>query len=108
MEIVGAIIAVVVGIVVWNKYRTSKRRRYLFDKYQDESIVDKIMGKMIWQGMSEDQLIDSWGIPVAKDNRVYKTKTAETFKYDQIGKNRFGSRVRVENGIVVGWDKNNN
>lgn len=63
------------------------------------------MKRLIWQGMTEEQLIDSWGKPVAKDHRIYKTKISETFKYNQIGKNRFGSRVRLERGIVVGWEQ---
>jgi len=63
------------------------------------------MRRVIWQGMTQEQLIDSWGRPVARDQKIYKTKTAETFKYNQTGKNRFGSRVQVENGLVVGWSQ---
>ena len=40
--------------------------------YGDESIVENIMNKMIWQGMTESQLIDSWGRPVARDQKIYK------------------------------------
>ncbi|PKN66998.1 MAG: DUF2845 domain-containing protein, partial [Deltaproteobacteria bacterium HGW-Deltaproteobacteria-10] len=36
---------------------------------------------------------------------VLKTKTKKTWKYHQQGTNRFGLRVTVENGYVVGWDK---
>ena len=103
MEIVAAIVAIIAAIIAFSVYLTKKRRRRLLEKYNDESVVDRIMRRMIWQGMSEEQLIDSWGSPVSKDHRVYKTKIAETFKYNQTGKNRFGSRVQVENGIVVGW-----
>ena len=63
------------------------------------------MNQLVWQGMSEDQLIDSWGAPVAGDQKIYKTKVSETFKYNQTSRNRFGSRVWVENGIVVGWEQ---
>ncbi len=62
------------------------------------------MNKTIWEGMSQAQLIDSWGLPAAKDQKVYKTKIAETFKYNQTGKRSFANRVTVENGIVVGWN----
>lgn len=55
--------------------------------------------------MPEDQLIDSWGRPRARDRKVYRTKVRETFKYNQDDRNRFRSRVHVENGIVIGWEK---
>lgn len=75
------------------------------EKYGDERVVENIMSKMIWQGMTEDQLIDSWGRPAAKDQKVFKTKITETYKYNRIGHNRFRSRVKVENGVVIGWEQ---
>ncbi|MDR3375982.1 MAG: hypothetical protein P4L98_19840 [Ancalomicrobiaceae bacterium] len=89
-------------------YLRKKRREFLIKKYNDISIVDMIMAGQICQGMSEDQLIDSWGHPVAVDRKAYKTKTTETFKYGQTGKNRFRNRVFVEDRVVVGWKKNSN
>jgi hypothetical protein len=68
-------------------------------------IVDNIMKKIIWQGMSDEQLLDSWGAPAAKDQKIYRTKITETYKYNRTRRNRFGSRVKVENGIVVGWEQ---
>lgn len=86
-------------------YLDQKRRERLMDKYNDAEIVERIMKKVIWQGMSQEQLVDSWGRPAAIDQKLYKTKTTDIFKYNQTGKNRFSSRVRVENGTVVGWEK---
>ena len=83
-----------------------ERRKVLLEKYGDPVIVDQIMKQIIWQGMSEEQLIDSWGQPISKDQKIYKSKIVETFKYNQTGKNRYRNRVKVENGIVVGWNKN--
>jgi hypothetical protein len=80
-----------------------QKRKRLMVKYGDKDLVDALMAKKIWQGMSEEQLFDSWGKPVAIESHVYKTKTAQTFKYQQTGKNQFRERVRVENGYVVGW-----
>lgn len=77
-------------------------------KYQDPIVVERIMNKEIWQGMTDEQLVDSWGRPEAKDSKLYKTKTSEIFKYGKIGKNRFVERVTVENGIVVGWHQKRN
>ena len=105
MELLGVIAAIVIAVIAWKRYQIRQWRQYLRQKYNDESIVEAIMRKTIWQGMSQDQLLDSWGYPAAKDRKVYKTKTAETFKYNQTGKNRFGSRVQIENGIVVGWSQ---
>ena len=86
-------------------YANKKRREYLLAKYHDQVVVNKIMQRLVWQGMTEEQLIDSWGRPAAKGQKIYKTKVTETFKYNQTGKNRFRSRVNVENGIVVGWEE---
>ena len=105
LTIVMIVAALIAASMARRAYRTKKRRRYLFAKYNDDVIVDRIMSGTIWQGMSDEQLIDSWGSPAARDNKVYKTKTAQTFKYHQTGRNRFGSRVKVENGIVVGWEQ---
>lgn len=75
------------------------------EKYGDEGVVDMIMRRTMWQGMSSEQLRDSLGAPVAVDRKIYKTKVAETYKYSQTGKNRFRCRVKVENDIVVGWEQ---
>jgi len=105
MEIIAAIFLVVVAIGLIRSYFRKKRRERLMAKYGDANVVDGIMNQKIWQGMSDEQLIDSWGSPVAKDHKIYKTKISETYKYNQTGRNRFGSRVKVENGIVVGWEQ---
>jgi hypothetical protein len=57
----------------------------------------------IWQGMSQEQLMDSRGPPEDREQTVYKTKIKQTWKYGRIGKNRFRERIYVENGVVVGW-----
>lgn len=99
-------LACLIGVAVAiSKYLTQKRRERLWEKYQDQSIVEGIMEGKIWQGMSEEQLIDSWGRPAAKDHKVLKTKKTEIFKYNQTGKNRFASRVKLDNGMVVGWEQ---
>jgi len=104
LEILSVLVLIVIGAVAIAAQANNARRKRLMEKYGDAQVVDRIMGKMIWQGMSAEQLIDSLGRPVATDRKVYKTKTSETYKYDQAGKNRFRRRVTIENGIVVGWD----
>lgn len=85
--------------------RRARRRRYefLMSKYADASIVNRIIASEMWQGMTAEMLTDSWGSPIDRDTDVYKTRTTETWKYGQTGRNRFKHRVLVENSIVVGF-----
>lgn len=96
------IVAAWVAIASFNRQR---RRDRLLAKFGDPAVVDKIMKGTIWQSMSQEQLVESWGRPASVDQKVMKTKTVETFKYNRTGKNRFKNRIKVENGIVVGWDQ---
>jgi uncharacterized membrane protein len=97
------VIAIVIGLM--SNFFEKKKRQRLMDKYGSEYIVDKIMKKMIWQGQTEDQLIDSIGNPRDVDQKVLKTKVKETWKYEKTGENRYNLRVIIENGAVVGWNK---
>ncbi|SEO15325.1 hypothetical protein SAMN02799625_02580 [Methylobacterium sp. UNC300MFChir4.1] len=103
----GGFVALVIGVFVLREAakRRARKRRYerLMAKYGDASIVDRIMAYEMWQGMTAEMLTDSWGSPVGRDREVYKTRTTETWKYGQTGKNRFKHRVLVENSIVVGF-----
>lgn len=99
-------VAAVIGLVIWHLQKKAKKRlEYLRSKYKDEEVVQRIVAGSIWQGQSEEQLKDAIGEPVAVDRAVLKTKTKETWKYHQSGANRFGLRITVENGHVIGWDK---
>jgi hypothetical protein len=62
MEIVAAIFLVVVAIGLIRSYFRKKRRERLMAKYGDANVVDRIMNQKIWQGMSDEQLIDSLGL----------------------------------------------
>lgn len=80
-----------------------QRRGELITKYGSEEIADKIMRKVIWRGMTADQLRDSWGEPEDTHETVYKTKSKEEWCYGEIGKNRYSNRVYLEEDEVVGW-----
>jgi hypothetical protein len=107
------IVFAAIAILLWFSAIILKRRRQkraflaryseLMAKYNDQKIVVAIMGGKIWQGMSQEQLVDSRGFPEDRDQTVYKTKTKQTWKYGRSGKNRFRERIYVENGTVVGW-----
>jgi ribosomal protein L21E len=104
---------IVVAISLWVSAGLLRRRRQrlqrearfaeLMAKYNDQQVVVAIMNGSVWQGMSQEQLVDSRGQPEDKDQIVYKTKTKQTWKYGRVGKNRFRERIYVENGTVVGW-----
>lgn len=80
------------------------RRALLMRRYDDEQMVSVIMEGRIARGMTAEMVIDVWGDPADMDETVLKTKTKREMKYDQKGKNRFGTRVYLENGVVVGWE----
>lgn len=102
------LVAAILAVTTWlgiSVYTSKKRREALLLKYRDPAIVEMIMRRMFWQGQTQEQLIDSMGGPVDVDERVLKTKTKETWKYNRVGKNRFALRIILENGVVVGWDQ---
>lgn len=80
------------------------RRRNLCRKYGLE-IAEKILRKTVWVGETAEQLVESLGHPIDIDENVLKTKKREIWKYYSRGTNRYGLRVKVENGEVVGWDE---
>ena len=107
--VVGGVVLVLFGIIVINGMveagRKAARREAIYAKYGHTEIAERIINKTVWVGESAAQLRDSLGAPVDTDERVLKTKRKETWKYAQRGKNRFGLRIVVENGLVVGWDE---
>lgn len=87
--------------------KATRALRYVnaLEKYGDPQIAANIADHMIWAGATEEQLTESWGRPVSVDQKLLKTKTKEVWKYNRTGKNRYGSRVTLENGEVVGWEQ---
>jgi len=99
---VGAIVLVLVGCI-W-AYR--RRRRHLAERYGDPEIARRIMRGVIWQGETQEQLLESLGQPKDIDKKVLKTKTKEIWKYRPTARNRFGLKVTLDDGVVVGWELN--
>ncbi|ANM32109.1 hypothetical protein ABI59_05915 [Acidobacteria bacterium Mor1] len=92
--------------VYWAQSSSRKKRRaLLMAKYDDEQVVNDIIGQVMWQGETADQLLESLGSPAAKDEKLLKTKSKEIWKYGHEGGNRYRLRVTVEDGVVVGWDQ---
>ncbi len=106
MEVAVVVIVLIIAGVTLSRHLATKRRRArLLARYGDLQIVEDIMAKKVWQGMTREQLLESWGQPADQGQRVTKTKTTTTYKYNQTGRNRFQSRVTLENDIVVGWQQ---
>lgn len=86
--------------------RLKKRKEDLIKRFGNES-AKKILQKKIWQGMTKDMLIESWGKPGDIDETVYKSKTkAKCFfnPYKTRQKTtKYKNRVDLENNLVVGW-----
>jgi hypothetical protein len=103
MEFLVGLAVIIIAITAVSVWHREQRRKALMAKYGDAALVKALMEKRVWQGMTQEQLVDSQGRPAAIDEQVYKTKTKRTFKYNQDGKNRYATRIVVENGFVVGW-----
>lgn len=101
----GWLVLFIIAFSTFSYYSNKKRREFLMAKYQDAKLVEKLMSKQIWQGQTEEQLLDSLGRPRDIDQNVLKTKVKKTWKYNETGKNRYALKVIIENGQVVGWDK---
>lgn len=80
-----------------------RRLAELTDRFGTEA-ARRIMDGEIWQGATEEMIIASMGRPADIDEKVYRSKTRRTFKYEKTGKNRYALRVTFEDGSCVGWD----
>lgn len=87
----------------WTNRR--RRRKALLSKYGDEELVADLMRGAIRMGMTSEHVLDAWGKPAAIDEKTYKSKTVLTYKYGHVRANQFRSRVKLENGVVVGWEQ---
>ncbi len=100
------IVIIIIGVLAYafREYKRKRRREQLFVKYGDTAVVERLMNRQVWQGMSKAQLIDSLGKPTKIDTKIQKTKSTEIYKYNQTGKNRFGRKIQIDNGLVTGWE----
>lgn len=78
------------------------RRQSLTKKYGPQEAA-RIIAREVWQGMTAEQLTESRGRPADIGREIIRTRTKETWKYGQTGKNRFQNRIYLEAGIVIGW-----
>jgi outer membrane protein assembly factor BamE (lipoprotein component of BamABCDE complex) len=91
-------------LVGWKMVSAFSRRRRISGKYAKADVAWKILNKQLWVGQTAEQVIDALGRPSDIDQKLSKTKAKQTWRYDRQGKNRFGLKVVLEDGLVVGWD----
>ena len=98
------------GFIAYAAFKSQQRKKageahtaYLLSKYKKQEIVDRILNQEFWKGQTVEQLEDALGPADAVDRQVLKTKTKETWKYDEIKKGQFSTRIDIENGKVIGW-----
>lgn len=106
--VAGILIVVALAVLWFAAFALMKRSRYsrLLQKYGgDEKLVDALVTGTIWQGMTAEQLRDSWGEPVSIEEKVMKTKVKQVFKYKQVARNRYRDKVTLEDGVIIGWDQ---
>lgn len=103
--IFGGAAAVVVLRVGLRMIKRGIKRKALQAKYGDTELVNDLMSGTIRMGMTAQHVHDSWGRPAAIDEKTYKTKTVLTYKYGHVRSNQFRSRVKLEDGVVVGWEQ---
>lgn len=101
------IVVILAAFVFYLIQKRAARLAYLRTKYGDEIIVQKIMQRRFWQGQTMEQLQDSLGNPVSKDNGLLKTRKREVWKYQPSGRNRYRLRITLDNDVVVAWDQKN-
>ena len=102
------IILLAIAAIICHKIIRRKRRiQLLLDKYGNEEIVQRIMNQHFWQGQTAAQLLDSIGNPMGIDRKAMATRKREVWKYNSIGKNRYGLRITLDDDVVIGWDQKN-
>jgi len=105
--VVALLLVMAAAVLAFVARSLAKRSRYarLLAKYGDVELAEALMTQTIWQGMTAEQLRDSWGEPVAVEQKVLKTRVKEVFKYKPVGKNRYRDKVTLEDGVIVRWDQ---
>ena len=100
------VVVLIGGLVASSKIakaRAAARLAELTALYGAEN-ADRIIRGVIWQGASPAMIVESIGDPADIDEKVFKTKTKQVYKYAQKGKNSFLLRITFEDGVCVGWD----
>lgn len=104
------LIVVFILAVAWKliSVQTTERKRRqrlqeLIERF-DEEIATRIVDGEVWQGQTKAMLIESKGLPMDVTETVSSRHLKQTFKYDEVGRGRFRTKIHLRDGIVVGWE----
>ncbi len=98
------LIALLLASIAWPWWREYRRIRRIQTKYQaTPDILADILDQVIWEGESEDQLLDSIGKPHDVQRLARKTKHKEIWKYGHEGGNRYRLRITLDDHVVASW-----
>lgn len=92
-----------------------------FEEKYGKANLTEYRGERIVQGMSKGELLSAIGLPSKTKKEVLKTKTKELLSYERIDSEDIFEhpefrllsshqknariKIKIENGIVVGWDE---
>jgi hypothetical protein len=99
------VVVVLAAVCAASWWALQQRRRHLIERYGDAEIAHRIMRGMYWQGQTAEQLREALGEPADIDQKAMKTKVKEIWKYRPTGKRRYGLKITLDDGVVVGWDE---
>ena len=85
--------------------RSVRTEKLLEQNGRDGATVARIERKELWVGETADQLRDALGEPEVVDVKPLKTRKREIWKYGRTGRNRYSTRVTLDNGAVVRWER---
>ena len=83
----------------------AQRQEYLASRFGSE-IASRLVAGQVWQGQTEEMLIEALGRPFDVDEKLMATRLRRVFKYIPRGANRFAIRITLDNGVVVSWVDN--
>ncbi|NRB66965.1 MAG: hypothetical protein HRU48_06275 [Vibrio sp.] len=105
-----AFIFCLIVLYALSSYVTEKLRKQLMSKYNDKELVEKLLMRMIWQGQTEEQLLDAIGQPAdcLQDDgqtKVLQYEPARSGRISSVSLHPQRFKVTLENGKVVDWDR---
>lgn len=107
LEIALIIIIIAIPITILGsraeKHLEAKKYQELLAKYQSKEIVDMVLNGDLWQGMTEEMLLDSLGEPHQLDSSAHKNFFKQTYKYGPLPRKQFALRVILKDGVVTEW-----
>lgn len=99
----GAIVALL--CIFAGTYPRRRRKSELVARYGDVATVRSIMAGDIRHGMNEEMIMDALGHPEKIDTLVTASGTIRILRYGALARGGFSGRIRLEDGIVVGWGR---